>query len=66
VEWIDVDIPKQWLTVADVCDYLGVTPYVVTKMLREGDLTGLKIGREWRIARTDLEAWINRRRGVEP
>ncbi len=66
MEWIDVDIPKQWLTVADVCDYLGVTPYVVTKMLREGDLTGLKIGREWRIARTDLEAWINRRRGVEP
>ncbi len=66
MEWIDVDIPKQWLTVADVCDYLGVTPYVVTRMLREGDLTGLKIGREWRIARIDLEAWINRRRGVEP
>jgi len=65
VDWIDVDIPKQWLTVGDVCDYLGVTPHVVTRMLREGELTGVKIGREWRIARTDLEAWINRARGVD-
>lgn len=63
---IEVDIPKEWLTVADVCNYLAVTPYVVTKMLRSGTLTGVKIGREWRIARADLEEWINRERGRRP
>ncbi len=66
VERIPVDIPKEWLTVADVCAYLRVTPYVVTKMLRQGRLTGVKIGREWRVARTDLEDWINRERGAAP
>lgn len=62
---INVDIEKDWLSVADICSYMGVTPYVVTSQLRSGDLPAVKFGREWRVAKQDLEEWINAQR-TEP
>lgn len=55
---------KPWLSVADICDYLDVSPYVVTGVLRSGDLPAVKVGREWRVASTDFEAWLNGQRGA--
>lgn len=59
---IVVDIDKDWLSVADICDYMGVTPYVVTSQLRSGGLPAVKFGREWRVARIDFEEWLNAQR----
>ena len=59
---INVDIDKDWLSVADICSYMGVTPYVVTGQLRSGDLPAVKFGREWRVAKQDFEDWINSQR----
>lgn len=56
---IEVDIAKEWLSVADICDYMDVSAYVVTGVLRAGDLPAVKFGREWRVARLDFEDWIN-------
>lgn len=61
---IKVEIPKEWLSVADICDYMSVSPYVVTRQLRSGALPGVKFGREWRVARDDFEKWINAQRGA--
>ena len=61
VDPIRVTIPKDWLSVADVCAYLEVSSFVVTARLRSGDLPGVKV-REWRVARQDLEDWLNQRR----
>jgi excisionase family DNA binding protein len=66
VEPISVPGDKEWLSVADICDYMGVSAYVVTSVLRSGELTGVKFGREWRVAKSDLEDWINRRRQAGP
>jgi excisionase family DNA binding protein len=66
VDEIRVDIAKEWLSVADICDYMGVSAYVVTKQLRSGELPAVKFGREWRIARADFEAWLNAGRRREP
>lgn len=65
MEPISVPSDREWLSVADICDYMGVSAYVVTSVLRNGELTGVKFGREWRVAKTDLEDWINRRRQGE-
>jgi excisionase family DNA binding protein len=59
---INVNIGKEWLSVADICDYMGVSAYVVTSQLRSGDLPAVKFGREWRVARQDFEDWINTQR----
>lgn len=62
MEPITVDIDKEWLSVADICDYMHVSAFVVTGQLRSGALPGVKFGREWRVARRDFEDWINAQR----
>lgn len=57
-----MDLPKDWLSVSDICDYMDVSPYVVTRVLRAGELPAVKMGREWRVARGDFEDWLNAQR----
>lgn len=62
MERIRVDIDKDWLSVGDICGYMGVSTFVVTRVLRSGELPGVKMGREWRVARVDFEEWLNAQR----
>ncbi len=62
MERITVDLAKEWLSVADVCEYMGVSAYVVTRLLRSEQLPAVKMGREWRVARGDFEDWLNAQR----
>lgn len=57
-----VDIGREWLSVADICEYMGVSAFVVTSQLRSGGLPAVKFGREWRVARQDFEDWLNAQR----
>ncbi len=59
---ITVDLDKDWLSVADICEYMDVSPFVVTSQLRSGGLPAVKFGREWRVAKQDFEDWINEQR----
>ena len=65
MERITVEIDKPWLTVADICDYMDVSTFVVTSMLRSGEVPAVKFGREWRVARLDFEDWLNAQRAME-
>jgi excisionase family DNA binding protein len=65
MERISVDINKPWLTVADICEYMDVSTFVVTSMLRSGEMPAVKFGREWRVARLDFETWLNSQRAIE-
>jgi excisionase family DNA binding protein len=62
MERVSVDRGKEWLAVADICEYMGVSTFVVTRVLRSGELPAVKFGREWRVARGDFEDWLNARR----
>ncbi len=64
MERIPVDIGKEWLSVADICEYMDVSAFVVTGQLRSGSLPAVKFGREWRVARSDFEDWINSQRAA--
>lgn len=59
---ISVPIEKQWLSVADIAVYMGVSAHVVTSILRAGEMPAVKFGREWRVARGDLEKYLNQAR----
>ena len=59
MERIAVDLPKDWLSVADICEYMDASTFVVTSVLRSGELPAVKFGREWRISKQDFEDWIN-------
>ncbi len=62
MDQIRVDLPKDWLSVADICEYMDVSSFVVTRMLRSAEIKGVKFGREWRVARADFEEFLNRQR----
>lgn len=63
---VRVDIDKPWLSVADICEYMDVSTFVVTSVLRSGELPAVKFGREWRVSRDDFEVWINEQRRARP
>jgi excisionase family DNA binding protein len=62
MDHITVPNDKQWLSVAEVASYMAVSVHVVTSMLRAGTIPGIKFGREWRVARVDLESYVNEAR----
>lgn len=64
MEHITLDLGKDWLSVADICEYMDVSPFVVTRLLRAGDLPAVKVGREWRVSAIDFEAWLNAQRSA--
>ncbi|HCO14400.1 MAG TPA: DNA-binding protein [Gemmatimonadetes bacterium] len=59
---IELGLSKDWISVADISSYMGVSSYVVIRQLQAGRLPGIKFGREWRVARQDFEDWLNRER----
>lgn len=60
---VHVQLDKPWLSVADICEYMDVSAFVVTSVLRSGELPAVKFGREWRVSKEDFENWINHQRG---
>ena len=54
---------QPYLTTEEVLVYLRVTPRTIYRLIRSGELPALRIGRQWRFCRTDLDAWLERQRG---
>ncbi|HSR72880.1 MAG TPA: helix-turn-helix domain-containing protein [Kiloniellales bacterium] len=50
---------ERLLTPPQVAARLQVNERTVTQWLRKGHLRGFKIGKEWRVALDDLEAFLN-------
>jgi excisionase family DNA binding protein len=42
----------------DVADVLGVTEPVIRQWLREGDLVGYRVGKSWRVLKSELRAYL--------
>ncbi len=51
---------EKLLTPAQVADRLQIHERTVTRWLRDGYLRGFKLGKEWRIAPADLNAFIEK------
>ena len=48
------------LTLREVADYLHVHPGTVYRMVKKGELRGLRVGRDFRFDMRVLEDWIGR------
>jgi excisionase family DNA binding protein len=44
-------VPIEWITTAEAAAILGVSPAVVRRRLKEGDLPGVVAGGDWRLPR---------------
>ena len=50
---------KLW-TPPQVAERLQINERTVTQWLRKGHLRGFKIGKEWRVAQADLQAFLEK------
>lgn len=48
--------PERWYEVAEVAAILGASLRTVRRMCATGELPSIKVGREWRIAASGLDA----------
>ena len=51
------------LPLAEVAEYLQISMKTAYRMARSGDLPAFKAGKQWRVARAELGAWVARRSG---
>ena len=56
----------EMLTVREVAQRLKLREYTVRDYIRKGNLPAAKFGRVWRVSETDLEAFIEERKGAPP
>ncbi len=52
----------EFLTVREAAAYLKATPNTITIWCRAGQLPAIKIGRQWRISRKELDRMVTRPR----
>lgn len=53
---------SQLLTTDEVLAYLKVTPRTIYRLIRAGEIPALRVGRQWRFRRSDLDAWLDSQR----
>lgn len=53
---------QEILNIDDAAAFLGVSVKTFSKVLREGDVPGRKVGREWKFSRRALVDWIGESR----
>lgn len=50
------------LTTDEVLDFLKVHARTVYRLIKTGDLPAVRVGRQWRVRRSDLDAWLESQR----
>ncbi len=58
----NVIVPKAFYSVAEVADLLGVNKRTIRRWIDQGKLVAHRFGRQLRISRADLEAFVRLRR----
>ena len=51
-----------FLTTEEVLGCLKVNPRTIYRLIKSGELPAVRVGRQWRFRRADLDAWIDRQR----
>jgi excisionase family DNA binding protein len=54
------DTHSAFLTTEEVLGYLRVTPRTIYRLIRSGELPAVRVGRQWRFRRRDLDEWLER------
>ena len=49
---------REFLAVADIANYLEITPRHVVRLINNGDIPAFRIGRPWRIPRQAFKVYL--------
>lgn len=51
---------KEYLSLEEVADFLGVTYQLIYRLVRTGELPAARLGKLYRVSRKDLESYLER------
>ena len=54
---------ETFLTTDEVIDYLQVNLRTVYRLIKAGKLPAVRVGRQWRFRKRDIDAWLDSQRG---
>lgn len=54
------------LTTDQVQAYLRITSRAMYRMIRAGELPAIRVGRQWRFRRSDMDRWLAQRAPIAP
>ena len=57
---------RQFLSIEEVADLLGVNYQLIYRLVRAGELPAARLGRVYRIDRRDLDAYLSRSKQSDP
>lgn len=57
---------ETFLTTDEVLEYLQVNLRTVYRLIKAGRLPAVRVGRQWRFRRTDIDAWLDTERARAP
>lgn len=53
-------IEKQWISIEELSEYLGISAVTIRFWIRSGkDIPAVRIGRQWRFRISDIDEWIS-------
>ncbi len=52
---------REFMTTDEVLGYLRINARTVYRLIRDGALPAVRVGRQWRFRRTDLDLWLSGR-----
>jgi excisionase family DNA binding protein len=54
----------QFMTTEEVLEYLQVNLRTVDRLIRRRNIPAIRVGRQWRFRRGDIEAWLETQRAT--
>ncbi len=59
-------IDESFLTTEEVLDYLQVNLRTVYRLIKAGKIPAVRVGRQWRFRKSDIDAWLEGQRARVP
>src|SRR5688500_16228194 len=57
-------IDETFLTTEEVLEYLQVNLRTVYRLIKAGKIPAVRVGRQWRFRKRDIDAWLDSQRGT--
>jgi excisionase family DNA binding protein len=54
------NIQDRWISLQEVCDYLGVKRHTVMRWIDQRGMPASKVGKLWRFKAADIDEWVKK------
>jgi excisionase family DNA binding protein len=63
---LNLPTDESFLTTEEVLGYLNVNVRTVYRLIKAGSIPAVRVGRQWRFRKRDLDTWLESQRHAEP